>query len=73
MKITIENTSKFATLDGVLCRIWEGTTEKGIKMHAFIPLIGVERSEDGAEFERDLKEVRAPSPAVTGYPARLVL
>ena len=55
MKITIESTEKIVTLNGIDCRVWEGETERGIKLHCFIPRIGVARDQD---FEQELKEQR---------------
>jgi hypothetical protein len=73
MKATLESTSKVVEFNGVPARIWEGKTEKGIPFHAFIVRVGVDLSENSAEFEAELKEVRAPSKAVEVYPLRMVL
>ena len=37
MKITIENTDKIVTLNGVPARIWEGKTDSGIQSIASYP------------------------------------
>jgi hypothetical protein len=76
VKITIESTSKLVELRGQLCsvpaRVWEGQTEKGVRVVAFVtritPLDG-----DSAEFDADLNETRVPSPDVQAWPTRLVL
>ena len=72
MKATLESTSKVVIVNGVLARVWEGTTERGARIAAFItrvtPVDG-----DPAEFERDLTECRAPSPELEAFPARLIL
>ena len=60
MKITIESTTKIVTLNGIECRIWEGETERGVKIHCFIPLIAV-RDQDISQFEQELLEQPAPS------------
>jgi hypothetical protein len=78
MKITLENTSKVVTLntpDGsVPARIWEGQTEDGIAVHAFITRIAVNKTDDATAFERDLLATREPSPMVDdAYPSSLVL
>ena len=73
MRITIESTTKVVTLNGVPARIWEGRTESGVPVHAYVTRIAVERTEDTAEFERDLQEHRAPSPEVEAIPLRLLL
>lgn len=36
MKITLESTSQIVQFNGVNCRVWEGQTESGIPLHAFI-------------------------------------
>lgn len=73
MKITLESTSKVVQLDGVAARIWEGKTESGIEVHAFITRIAVHKDSDNSQFESELCEQRAPSAAVESYPMRLVL
>jgi hypothetical protein len=78
MKITLEKTSKLVELQtstGIVpARIWEGTTESGVPIHAFITRIGVARHEDLTQFERELQEERPPSALIDAtYPARMVL
>lgn len=52
MQITLEDTSKVVEFNGVPCRIWEGVTAKGVRVHAYIVRVGVHEDEDYAEFER---------------------
>lgn len=73
MKITLESTTKVVELNGVPARLWEGETESGIQVHAFITRIAVHKDDDASQFEKELKEQRPPSVAVAAYPARLVL
>lgn len=76
MKITIENTTKIVELNGVPARVWEGTTEAGVKMHAFITRVAVANSEDPAVhdlFRQELHEMKAPSADVQAIPLRLIL
>lgn len=76
MKISIESTTKLVELNGIPARIWEGTTESGIKVHCFITRIAVNKNDATAieEFDRELQECAAPSPEVeNSYPTRLVL
>ena len=73
MKITLESTSKLVELNGVPARIWEGTTESGIPVHAFITRLAVDKGERTEEFERELQEHAAPSPEIAAYPLRLIL
>jgi hypothetical protein len=72
MKITLEPTGRFETVDQgngrVQCRIWEGTTESGAKIIAHIPVIGLHNSAPAAdhqEFERELREVKAERQLVS--------
>lgn len=75
MKITIESTSKIVELKGVPSRIWEGQTESGIKVHCFVTRIGIDKDElRKSEFEKELKETRAPSPEIEKYyPSKLII
>ena len=79
MKVTLESTTQIVDLETptgtVPARIWEGTTESGVRVHALITRIAIDRDEPRAdEFERELKEQRAPSAKVgASYPARIVL
>lgn len=78
MKVTLENTDKLVDLvipDGgtIPARIWEGTTDTGIRVHAYITRIAVAVEDDQEQFVRELKECRAPSAAVEAIPLRLIL
>lgn len=79
MKVTLESTDKVVTLhvgaDGdVPACIWEGHTESGIRVHAFITRIAVHKDADNSQFERELHETRPLSRELTGvYDARLIL
>ena len=73
MKVTLESTTKTVTLNGVPSRIWEGKTESGVPVHAFITRIAVHKDADCSQFEAELRECAAPSADVAAYPAGLVL
>lgn len=76
MVVTLESTSKLVELNGVPVRIWEGRTESGIPVIAFVTRIAVEQGQTPAvceQFERELRQVRSPSAAAEAFPARLVL
>lgn len=77
MEVTLKSTDKIVTLCAgkgeVPARLWEGTTANGVKCHAYITRIAVDRQDDVAEFERDLKEHAAPSPELQAIPLRLIL
>ena len=73
MKVTLESTDKLVDLNGIPARVWEGQTEHGSRVYAFITRIAVHRNDDASEFERDLQEHRAPSREVALIPRRLIL
>lgn len=73
MKITLESTDKIVTLNGVPARIWQGTTESGVPCHAYITRVGVDRTEDTSEFERELRETATPRAELATIPLRMVL
>jgi hypothetical protein len=83
MKVTLESTNRTVMLviNGaqVPARLWEGSTANGIACHAFITRIAVAKTDDAAEFERDLQEHPNPrTPGLSdlfphGIPTRLVI
>lgn len=73
MKITIESTTKIVKLNGVDARVWEGSTESGIPVHCYIVRVAVDKEFDTTQFERELQEHAAPSPAIQAIPLRMVL
>ena len=77
MKVTLESTTKIvelATASGAVpARVWEGMTDSGIAVHAFITRIAVHKDLDASQFERELQECRTPSADVAVYPRRIVL
>lgn len=73
MKVTIQNTTKIVELNGVPARIWEGETESGIKVHAFITRIAVQKDDDCSQFEKELQEQAVPSADIQAYPNSLIL
>ena len=73
MKIILENTSQFVEINDVPARIWEGTTESGVKVHAFITRIAADKSADLEQFNRELQEEKAPSADVLAIPLKLIL
>lgn len=74
MKLIIQNTSKIVELNGIPCRIWEGMTESGIVVHAYIPRVAIDKHELRAhEFEKELKEVCSPTPEIASIPLKLII
>jgi hypothetical protein len=73
MKVMAESTTKIVQLNGVPARIWEGTTESGVPCHLYVTRIAVANEEDSSQFEAELQQCRAPSPAVAAIDSRLIL
>jgi hypothetical protein len=74
MKITIENTTKIIEFNGLPARIWEGYTESGIKVHAYITRVAIDEDEPRSEeFKKELLEQKAPSPEIQAIPLRMTL
>ena len=74
MEITIHNTDRLVTIDGLPARIWEGQTASGIPVHCYVTRIAVAVDQDAGEFARELAETRPLSAALdAAIPARLVL
>jgi len=76
MKINLESTTKIVELNGIPVRIWEGETESGIKVHAFIPrvAIGEDESDEVKEiFKKELQECKPPSAGMQVYPLRMII
>lgn len=79
MKVTLESTDKIVELklptgQVVPARLWEGTTESGIRCHAFITRIAVHKDLDSTQFDRELQEHRPLSRELSGiYETRMIL
>lgn len=74
MIITLESTSKIVTLNRVPARIWEGTTESGIKVHCYITRIAIDEHEHRKEeFDMELQKNAVPSAEVEAIPLRLII
>lgn len=73
MEIQLHNTTKIVFLNGVPARVWEGHTANGVPIFAFITRIGVERTENLEEFEKELEATREPTAEINAYPLRLLI
>jgi hypothetical protein len=58
VKITIESTTKIVKANGIDCRVWEGTTERGVKVVCLIPNIAAWADQDLTQFDAELREHR---------------
>jgi len=83
MKITIESTTKIVSVSpntassfasGIPCRVWEGMTDRGVKVQCLIPRIAALADQNLEQFEAELQEQHAPSSAdVQAFPMRMIL
>lgn len=74
MQVTLSSTTRLVEVNGAPCRVWEGTTEGGIRCYAAIAVISAHKDDDQSEFRRSLGEHRLPSnTALDAIPLRLVL
>lgn len=69
MKMVIESTDVITTLDGVRCRVWEGTTERGVRVKVFVHRIRARDDADTAELD---KELEAQIPPAVFVPLMLI-
>lgn len=79
MKMTLESTTKIVELrsrNGAVmqARIWEGVTENGVPVHAFITRVACHKELDNSELVRDLREHKPATPEVErAYDLRLFI
>lgn len=64
MKLTIEATDQITRIDGVLCRVWNGVTERGTKCVLFVHRLRTDADVDQSEFQRELDEQLPPGRVV---------
>ena len=77
MTVTIRSTTKIVTLptgSGTInCRVWEGQTITGVKVHCFIARVAAKDDQDLSQFEAELLEQHVPCAEIRGIPSRLIL
>jgi len=79
VKITIESTSSIVEIDNaqqrpaLQCRVWEGVTERGVKVQVLVTRIAVNKADDVSQFEEELAEMHAPTPNYPAFPLRMIL
>lgn len=64
MKLMIEATADIVTIDGVECRRWKGTTERGVECEVFVHRLAVHKDHDSSQFELELAEQMPPGKPV---------
>jgi len=77
MKVTLESTTRLIDLQtpsGVVpARLWEGTTDSGIPVTAYITRIQVAADEDQTQFAAELQACRPPTLQGAIIPLRFIL
>lgn len=79
MKATIVSTDRVVNLlkiegSDVEARVWEGVTDTDVKFTAYIALVQVHKGADNSQFERDLREHKAPDmDTIRAIDARFIL
>ena len=69
MRIQIEPTDYFVSLDGVECRAWNGVTEGGVAVIVFVHRLMVHAGGDQFALDVELAEMPAPRKVqATGIP-----
>lgn len=71
--MTIESTSRMVEANGVMCRVWEGKTERGVEVVVLVPRVAVKEGQDVSQFEAELQETKAPSRDAEVFPLRMIL
>ena len=80
MKAQITSTNQIVTVKAIgfegrtKARVWEGTTEGGVRFTAYIPIVQVHKDDDNSQFERELSEHKLPEDwTQRAIDARMVL
>lgn len=72
MKITIEPTGQFKTVNGAVSRMWRGVTDEGAKCELAVAMIIVAGNADNSAFARELREVK-PETELVSFDYRFVV
>lgn len=70
MKMTLESTDRFVDVNGARCRVWEGKSERGTPVYAFVAQVAVDKGHDATELDVDLQENRPPTVV---WPLRMLI
>jgi hypothetical protein len=78
MKVLLESTTRVVTLvisgEAAAARVWEGETESGLKVHAYVTNLVASESVTEEQFQRELNNShRAPSSDTDGIAVTLVM
>lgn len=75
MKLTLSPSPRIDRIDGVECRLWTGTDETGVEVHAWIRTVSPQTHdpEANARFESVLRSLPRPRRAADVIELRFVL
>lgn len=75
MKLTLEPTDRIQTVDGVPHRIWQGTTDQGTPVLAYVRAVSAQTHDEAAlaVFDRELQALPAPRRELVSFDMRFVL
>ncbi len=76
MTATIHSTDKIVQINGVPARIWEGTTEAGVKVHCYITRVAIDKDEPREhiqQFQQELEEHQPPSTEIAAIPLKMII
>ena len=65
MELLLKATDQITRFDGVECRIWEGTTERGVPCKVFVHRLIAHHNMDCNQFEQELHECMPPGRLVS--------
>lgn len=60
MKMTIEMSDELVLVDGVICRIWNGTADNDMAVRVYVHRVAVPIDLPQDEFKKELLELAAP-------------
>lgn len=76
MKMTIESTAELVDINGVPARIWQGESDSGTPVIAFVTRIAVPEDageQAHAQFAAELQQHAVPRAAVQTLPTRMLI
>lgn len=75
MKLTIESTDRFESVNGQRCRIWKGADESGTPVHVYVLTLSPQTHDEGrlAVFDRELKALPPARRELLSIDLRLIV
>lgn len=74
MKVTIEATDKFESVNGEQHRVWQGATDKGVPVLVYVRTLSPQTHDETmlADFDRELKALPPPRRTLVSFDMRIV-